>query len=163
MSRTTFGALLVFSAFAQAAILPEILPIEIVPGPVLVLIFLWSSRRGMQEAAFWAFGIGMLLDLLALDPLGASGLALLGAVVLGAASRRRFFQSALVVPIVLAMVASLLYGMVLLGLRSTIDGADLSPTVMFRVLVPQALLNGILVPVLYPIAGWLGSRVEARS
>jgi hypothetical protein len=53
--------------------------------------------------------------------------------------------------------------MVLLGLRSTIDGADLSPTVMFRVLVPQALLNGILVPVLYPIAGWLGSRVEARS
>jgi len=163
MARTTFGALLVFAAFAQAAILPEVLPIEIVPGPVLVMIFLWSAKRGLQEAAFWAFGAGILLDLLALDPLGANGLALLGAVILGTASRRRFFQSALVVPIVLAMAASLLYGLMLLGLRNAIDGVALQPTGAIRVLVPQALLNGILVPVLYPIAGWLGSRVEVRS
>jgi len=163
MSRTTFGLLLVCAAFAQAAILPEVLPIEIVPGPVLVLIFLWSAKRGMQEAAFFAFGIGLLLDLLALDPLGANGLALLGAVLLGMASRRRFFQSALVVPIVLAMFASLVYGMMLLGLRGAIDGVELEPAAAIRVLVPQALLNGLLVPVLYPIVGWLGSRVEVRS
>ena len=162
MSRTVFGALLVVFAFAQAAVLPEVLPIEIVPGPVLVLIFLWSSKRGVQEAAFWAFGIGLLLDLLGLDPLGANGLAMLGAVVLGGASRRQFFQSALVVPIVLAMAASLLYGLVLLGLRTTLSGVDLSPSSSLRVLVPQALLNGILVPLLYPIAGWLGRRVEVR-
>lgn len=158
MARTTFGALLVFAAFAQAAMLPELLPIEIVPGPVLVLIFLWSARLSMREAAFWAFGAGILLDLLALDPLGANGLALLGAVLLGTASRRRFFQSALVVPIVLAMAASLLYGLMVLGLRSAVDGVALQPAGALRVLVPQALLNGLLVPVLYPIAGWLASR-----
>lgn len=163
MSRTIFGVLLVVAVFAQAAVLPDVLPIEIVPGPVLVLIFLWSARRGVQEAAFWAFGIGLLLDLLALDPLGANGLAMLGAVVLGGASRRRFFQSALVVPVVLAMAASLLYGLVLLGLRGALDGTDVSPASAMRVLAPQALLNGILVPVLYPIAGWLGSRVEVRT
>ncbi len=162
MARTTFGALLVVAAFAQAAILPEVLPIEIVPGPVLVLVFLWSAKRGMQEAAFWAFGAGMLLDLLALDPLGANGLALLGAVLLGMASRRRFFQSGLVVPIVLAMVASLLYGLMLLGLRGAIDGVAFGPSGAARVLVPQALLNGLLVPVFYPIVGWLGRRVEVR-
>jgi len=144
-------------------VLPEVLPIEIAPGPVLVLIFLWSAKRGVQEAAFWAFGIGMLLDLLALDPLGANGLALLGAVLLGVASRRRFFQSGLVVPIVLAMVATVLYGVILLGLRGAIDGAAVPPESALRVILPQALLNGLLVPLLYPISGWLGRRVEART
>lgn len=163
MGRILFGTLLVVAAFTQAAVLPEVLPIEISPTPVLVLVFVWSARRGIQEAAFWAFGIGMLLDLLALDPLGANGLALLGAVLLGSASRRRYFQSGLVIPIVLAMAATVLHGIVLLGLRGAIDDTAVPLGSALRVVVPQALLNGLLVPLFYPISGWLGRRVEART
>ena len=57
-----------------------------------------SARR----ACSGRFGIGILLDTLALDPLGANALALLPVVLLGGCPVERFFHSGLIVPIVAA-------------------------------------------------------------
>jgi rod shape-determining protein MreD len=159
MARPLFGMLLLIAAFVQAAVLPYVLPIEVAPNLVLILIFLWSLRRGVGEAVIWAFGIGILIDLLALDPLGLNGLALLPAVLLAPLSRRRFFQSGLVVPILVVGVATFVGGLALLGLRGLIVGPAVPAAVAVRVIVPQALLNALLVPPLYVLVGWLDRRL----
>jgi rod shape-determining protein MreD len=159
MARPLFGLLIVIAAFAQAAVLPVVLPIEIVPNLVLVLIFLWSLRRGVGEALVWAFGAGILLDLLALDPLGLNGLALLPAVLLGPLARRRFFQSGLIVPILAAGLATMVGGLELLGLRGLVVGPAVPASAAVRVIFPQAILNALLVPPLYLVAGWLDRRL----
>jgi rod shape-determining protein MreD len=159
MARALFGLLLIAGAFAQAAALPVLLPIESTPNLVLLLIFLWSLRRGIGEAIFWTFGAGILLDLLALDPLGLNGLALLPTVLLAPLGRRRFFQSGLVVPILVAGVATVVSGLLLLFLRSAIVGPVVPMSAAARVVVPQAALNALLVPLFYLVTGWLSRRV----
>jgi rod shape-determining protein MreD len=160
MARAYFGLLLVAAAFAQAAVLPVLLPIETTPNLVLVLIFLWSLRRGVGEAIVWAFGAGILLDLLSLDPLGLNGLALLPTVLLAPLARRRFFQSGLVVPIVVAGIATLISGLLLLALRGAIVGPPLPAPAAIRVVLPQAALNALLVPPFYFATGWLSRRLQ---
>jgi rod shape-determining protein MreD len=160
MARALFGLLLVAAAFAQAAVLPVLLPIETTPNLVLVLIFLWSLRRGVGEATVWAFGAGILLDLLALDPLGLNGLALLPTVLLAPLGRRRFFQSGLVVPIVVVGIATVVSGLLLLVLRSAIVGPVVPLSAAVRVVFPQAALNALLAPPFYLVTGWLSRRLQ---
>ena len=164
MARPLFAMLLTIAAFVQAAVLPVVLPIEVAPNLVLILIFLWSMRRGVGEAVVWVFGVGILLDVLALDPLGLNGLAMLPAVLLGPPARRRFFQSGLVVPILVIGVATVVCGLLLLGLRGAIVGPAVPVASALRVIVPQALLNALLLPPLYAIVGWLDRRLlEANA
>ena len=163
MARPLFGLLLLIAAFSQAAVLPLVLPIEVAPSLVLVLIFLWSLRRGAGEAVVWAFGVGILLDLLALDPLGLNGLAMLPAVLLGPVARRRFFQSGLVVPILVVGVATLTSGLALIALRGAVVGPVVPIAAAFRVIIPQALLNALLIPPLYLIVSWLDRRLLEQA
>jgi rod shape-determining protein MreD len=106
----------------------------------------------------WAFGLGLFIDILALDTLGTNGLALLGVALLGGLARRRFFQSTLVVPIILAVVATTVHALVLLLLRSG-DSAGLPISSVIRLVFLQSLLNSIFVPPIYLIAGWMERRM----
>ena len=156
MTRLLFGLLIAVAAIAQATTLPELRLLEVLPNLTLVLLLVWSALRGLTEGLAWVFGVGLLLDLLAMDPLGTNGLALLIVAVLAGPTRRRFFHSGMVFPIVVAVVATLGHAVVLATLR---DGAGITP----RLIGLQALLNALLVPPLYLIVGWMDRwMVEAR-
>ena len=58
----------------------------IFPDVTLVIILVWSAVRGVRDGLIWAFLVGILLDTLALDPLGGNALALLPVVLLAALS-----------------------------------------------------------------------------
>jgi rod shape-determining protein MreD len=155
MARLFFATLLLLALFAQIAVMPAVESFQILPNVPLVLLFVWSSVRGVREGLAWAFGLGLLYDILAIDPLGSNGLALLVVVLLGALSARRFFHSKLVFPIVLVVVATMLHGFVMLLVRNTEGGA--APVGAFiRPVFAQALLNAILVPPCYWIVGLAG-------
>jgi rod shape-determining protein MreD len=154
MARTLFALILVFSALVQATVLPSMNLLAVLPDVTLVLLLVWSALRGVPEGLFWAFGLGLLLDVIALDPFGANGLALLGVAVLGGLARRRFFHSNLIVPIVVAAAATFVHAIVLLLIRSG-EGAGLPLAAVMRVVFLQALLNSIFVPPLYLIAGMM--------
>lgn len=158
MVRILFASLLLFAALSQATIVPSLDPIEVLPDVTLVLLLVWSALRGVPEGLVWAFGLGLFIDILALDPLGANALALLGVALLGGLSRRRFFHSILVFPIVLAVVATMIHALVLLLLRSG-EGAGMPISSVFRLIFLQALLNSMFVPPLYVIAGWMERRM----
>ncbi|MEA2582323.1 MAG: rod shape-determining protein MreD [Thermomicrobiales bacterium] len=149
-----FALLLLFAALVQATVLPSMNVIAVLPDTTLVLLLVWCALRGMPEGLIWAFGLGLLLDVISLDPFGANGLGLLGVAVLGGLARRRFFHSNLIVPIVVAVAATFVHAFVLLLIRSA-EGSGLPLAAVMRVVFLQALLNSIFVPPLYLIAGMM--------
>jgi rod shape-determining protein MreD len=158
MARLFFALLIVSAALIQATILPNLQVIGVLPDLVLVLLLLWSALRGMTEGAVWVFGTGLLLDLLAMDRFGTNGLALFVVALLAGPARRRFFHSGLVFPIALTVVATIAHAMILLLLRSG-TGAALPLAAAFRLIVLQAMLNSLIVPPLYLVAGWMDRKV----
>lgn len=161
MARILFALCLFGAALVQATLLPSLHLIEVLPDVTLVLLLVWSALRGTPEGLAWAFAIGLFIDMLALDPLGVNGLALLSVALLGGVSQRQFFHSKLVLPIVLAVVATILHALVLLLFRSG-EGAGLPVSSVFRLVLLQALLNSICVPPLYLVAAWMGRRSDSR-
>jgi rod shape-determining protein MreD len=152
MARFFFALILISAALIQATILPSLQVLAVLPDATVVLLLSWSALRGVPEGLAWAFGLGLFLDALAVDPFGANGLALLGVALMGGVARRRLFHSSLVVPVVVAVAATILHALVLLLIRSG-EGAGLPFAAFFRVVLLQALLNSIFVPPLYLIAG----------
>ena len=157
MTRLFFALLVATAALSQGTLLPELGLLEVLPNLVLVLLLVWSALRGIAEGVVWVFGTGLLLDLLAMDPLGTNGLALLVAAVLGGGpGRRRFFHSGMIFPILLTMLATVGYAAVIMLLRGLDDsGAMLPAGAIVRLTFLQSLLNGLLVPPLYLVAGWI--------
>lgn len=153
MSTVVVAAFLVAFSFLQATLFPESSPVEVMPDFTMVIVLVWSAVRGAPEGLVWAFSLGMLLDVLALDPLGSNGLALLPAVVLGALGGQRFFHSGLIVPILATLVATFLHAVLLLLVRSS-GGESLAFSAVGRLVALQSLLNMIVVPPIYLIASF---------
>jgi rod shape-determining protein MreD len=153
VSTLIVGTCLVLFALLQATVFPEVSLVSVMPNFTLVIVLVWSAVRGVQEGLVWAFAIGVLLDTVALDPLGANALALLPAVLLGGMAGQRFFHSGLIVPILAAMVATLFHAVILLLVRSA-GGDSLSFGAVGRIVALQSLLNMIIVPPIYLFASF---------
>jgi rod shape-determining protein MreD len=158
MARFIFAICLIFAALFQATVLPRLDVITVLPDITLVMLLVWSALRGPVEGMIWAFGLGIFIDILALDPLGTNALALLGVALLGGLSRQRFFHSTLIVPLLVAVAATIVHGVVLLLLRSG-EGAGLPLSSVFRLILAQALLNSLFVPPFYLIGSWMERRM----
>lgn len=151
MSTVITGVLLAFFAVVQAVVFPSVSSSAILPDFTLVIVLIWSAVRGTQEGLIWAFAIGILLDTLALDPLGSNALALLPAVLLGGMTSQRFFHSGLIIPALATIVATFFHTILLLLIRSS-GGASLELAAVGRLIIYQGLLNVILVPPIYLFA-----------
>jgi len=158
MARIVFAICLVLTALIQATVLPALGLIEVLPDVTLVMLLVWSALRGTAEGLIWAFGLGVFIDLLSLDPLGTNALALLPVVLMGGIARRRLFHNTLILPLVLAVAATMVHAMVLLLLRSS-EGAGLPLSSVTRFVVLQSLLNSLFVPPCYVIARWMDRRM----
>ena len=140
MARLLFGLLLFVTVFAQSTFLPRLNPFPITPDLVLVLLFLWATHHSVREALVWVFITGIMLDVIAIDPLGANGLALVGVVVLSHPMRIRPWQFNLVSAMLLVMLATVVHGVVLYTLR----GIPISSVIAF-----QAVIHALLIPLIY--------------
>ena len=157
-----YAVVLFAVAIFQATVMGQFSPIAIQPDITLVLLLVWCANTGTAEGLTWAFGLGILTDVLALDALGTNPLALLPVALLAAASRKRVFNSKLLFPILLMVAATLVHAVVLLLLRSGAVG-DVPLATVFRLVFLQALLNSIFVPPLALFAGLLTGRSAVRT
>ncbi len=162
MAPVVLAISLIVFAFLQATVFPSSDLISIYPDVTLVIILVWSAVRGVRDGLLWAFLAGILLDTLALDPLGANALALLPVVVLGAISGRAFFQSNLIVPIVACILATFLHALVLLLIRSA-GGSTISIAPLLRIIMLQTVLNVMIVPPIYLIGSLAQRPVSSRN
>lgn len=162
MARVLYALVMFAAAIFQATVIGRFSPIEIQPDITLVLLLVWCANTGTAEGLTWAFGLGILTDVLALDALGTNPLALLPVALLAAASRKRLFHSKLLFPILLTVAATLIHAVVLLLLRSGAVG-DVPLATIFRLVFLQSLLNSIIVPPLALFASLLSGRSSVRT
>lgn len=146
MARLIFGIALFFMLFAQATIVPQLNPLTVSPDIVLLMLFLMSAFRGAREGLAWVFVVGIVADIVAMDPLGTNGLALLPAVVFAGPARERVFQSNVLIPLALVVVVTIAHGVLLSLLRGVMPDFT---TVL------QALMHAVLVPFFYLALRWL--------
>ena len=162
MPRVIFAVFLVLLALVQTAVLPAAQPFGIIPDLVLVALLLWSATREPREGLLWAFGIGIFLDLLTLAPLGSTALGLLPVVAIGWLSRSRFFQSGLLFPLMMAMVATLAR-LAVVVLLTPLIGGHVSLLGVARLGILGALLNSLMVPPLYLMVQLLARWIERNE
>lgn len=148
MTRLIFALVIATMAIAQAALIPPINVLSIGPNIVLVLILVWSAERGIAEGVVWTLPVGILLDLLALDPIGSNTLALIPVAIIGGLARRRLFHSGVIVPMLLVVVATVVHQSIG-AIVSSATGSSYPFGATVRLSVLTALLNVAVVPVLY--------------
>jgi rod shape-determining protein MreD len=146
--RLLFAILLIVIAIAQSTILSLTNWFGIAPNIVLVLVLVLSTRYGVREGIVWAFGAGIMLDLLALDPLGSNSLALLPVAIIGGLARRPMLQSGLLLTMLMVLVATIAHFTVA-SLIDTLTGVGYSFLVSIRLGLVTAFLNALVVPPLY--------------
>jgi rod shape-determining protein MreD len=146
MARLIFGVVLFTTVFAQATIVPELNPFTVTPNLVLLLLFSASMYMGVREGLVWLFVAGILTDVLAMDPLGANGLALLPAVLVVGPARVPVFRANILIPLGLMLVATVLHALILSLIRG------IMPDIMIAL---QALMHAILFPFIYLALRWL--------
>lgn len=161
MTRLFFALLLVITAVAQSTVLSVAAFLGLAPNLILVLILVWSSLRGAREGVAWAFGAGLMLDLLALDPLGSNALALIVVAVIGSLAQRPLMQSGLVLTMLMVIVATLAH-FVVASFVDALMGAGYSFMISVRLGALTALLNVLTVPPLYGVVLLL-DRVGVRG
>jgi rod shape-determining protein MreD len=140
MARLLFGLLLFATVFAQSTFLSRLNPFQVTPDLVLVLLFLWAAHHSVCEALLWVFITGIVIDVIAIDPLGANGLALVIVVVLSHPMRIRPWQFNLMSAMLLVMLATVIHGVILYTLR----GISIS-----SVIAIQAVIHALLAPLIY--------------
>lgn len=162
MPRLLYALLLVIAALLQATIFPALGPF-VVPNLVLVLLLVRAAMRNLAESLLWTAFAGFLLDVLAMDPIGLNGLALLPVAVTGLIAQRRFFQSGVLFPMLLTMAATVLSAVALAALRALFSGGLEPMALVPRLIFLQALLNAVLVPPVYALMRWQGRAELERG
>lgn len=150
--------LLVLLTVLQTAVLPHLRIAGVIPQLALLAPISWGLRRGAAEGMVWAFIAGMLLDLFSFSPVGATVLALMGAILV-IIQVQQVLPENLLLPILLtglAFAIFLLLDLVLLrltGHRFSWQNMSLLPTavVVHAVLgLPAYWLAFYLDRLLYP-------------
>ena len=132
----------------QTTFVPYLSLLGAKPNLMLLVVVAWTLIAGSREGLWWAFIGGLWLDLLGGSPLGASALALVAAAYLIGQDAVAIFRERLLIR---------LLGLLALGGRP----ADW-PATLVRVIVPDALYNAMLLPVVYVLVLAASRRVGSR-
>ena len=159
-----FSALiLVGGALLQSSLAPHLSVVGIKPGIVLTLVVSWSVIRGASEGVTWGFIGGLALDLLSGAPVGLSALTLMMVGFLTNLGETSLFKSSLVLPLFAVFVASVLSDAVQLVLLRGFGWNLPWWEAMGSVAVPAALLNAVIMPIVYLPLQWLNRRTQTEG
>lgn len=155
--------ILVGGALLQSSLAPHLSVIGVKPGIVLTLVVSWSVIRGASEGVTWGFIGGLALDLLSGTPVGLSALTLMMVGFLINLGGISLFKSSLVFPLFAVFVASVLSDAVQLVLLQGFGWNLPWWEAMASVAVPAAILNAVLMPIVYLPLQWLNRRTQTEG
>ena len=139
------------AAMFELTVVPYVRVGDAHPHLVLVLGIVWVVAAGFESGLAWAFVGGLVLDVLAVRPLGASALALLVCMAGAAVAARALNPIRPLAPVPLTFAFSLVNSAMLFVLLSAVR----SPVVVadpFGLLLPGAVYDTVLAAVLGPLA-----------
>jgi rod shape-determining protein MreD len=156
-----FSALvLVGGALLQSSLAPHLTVIGVKPDIVLTLVVSWSVIRGASEGVTWGFIGGLALDLLSDGPVGLSALTLMMVGFLTNLGETSLFKSSLVLPLVAVFAASMLSNAVQLVMLRGFGWSLPWWEAMVSVALPAAILNAVIMPIVYLPLQWLSRRTQ---
>ncbi len=151
--------LLALVGLLQTTLVPHVTVLGAKPNLMLLLVAAWTLLNGSQEGLWWALIGGLWLDLLGGSPLGASALALLLAAYVVGASAASIFREQLIVRVLSGLAAGLVYGLALLALLALTGRPTDWLTAFTHVILPDAIFDALLLPVVYLALVGLGQRM----
>jgi rod shape-determining protein MreD len=155
-----FVPLILFVAIAQVATASYFPLLGVTANPLLVLLACWAMVRGPRETMVLIPLAGIFKDLMTTDPVGVSALALLPIVALATIRERRPMESEFLPTLAVVVVASLCYDLVYMVVLTAVgDGPPWLQTPI-RVVLPTALFNALLTPILYLPVRWATTLSE---
>ncbi len=132
------------------------------PHLVFVIALVWATIASLEGSLAWGFTGGLMLDVLAPRPLGATTLMLLLVVGIAAGTARAFAQVRMrpLAPIVLAAPLSIVYSLGIALIVAAVDRGS-APANAVPALVPGAIFDAFLVAAIVLVALAIRSRRAA--
>jgi rod shape-determining protein MreD len=125
--------------------------------PLLVVVS-WGLLRGPREGLVWGFIAGLTVDLFSGAPFGAATFGLMAVGFLSGLGQSTVFRSQVLLPLITVLLATIVYDMLFL-LVVWISGYPVTwLDSLFRLILPSAVLNTALTPVIFVIMRWLNTR-----
>lgn len=141
--------LLILVAVIQTTLLPMLMPGPVRPDLMLMLVVGWGVVHGNGQATLWGFGGGILLDLLSGTPFGLHALTLGAIGFLADALQTTFFRSNIFIPLATIFVATLLVYIGSAAAMQTLGYTIPWAIYIFNIVLPTAILNTALMPLVY--------------
>lgn len=146
-------------AIVQSVVGPRLMIFGVRPDLVLLMVVAWSLFNGSYSGVMWAFVGGLWMDILSGGPMGGSSLALMAASLVTGIGHNRLFRNNLLVPLVAAVVATLIYSLVYLGMLAVVGHRLAFLETFVGLVLPAVLYNSALLLLLTPLLyRWLERR-----
>jgi rod shape-determining protein MreD len=136
-------------ALIQASVLTELPFLPIKPNLLLLLVLSCAVTSNLRDAFVWAFAGGLLLDYFTGTPLGTSSLVLILVLLAVGASEINVFRRGLIMSILFAFPASILYSLLILACYRVFGYQIDLLQVIIRTVLPGAVINVIVMPLIY--------------
>lgn len=149
MSRPLLFVLLLVLALLQFTVLPRYAPFGATPNILLLVLFFRFTRCGVQESLIWTFTLGIILDILAMDRLGAHALAMIPTVMAAQPLRQRPWLINPVSATMLFVAAALFHNLFLSIMRGGASVTDVAIQTGMQLLIA-------------PVGYWVYRRIYKR-
>ncbi len=149
--------LLVVVALVQATFMPHLAIRGVFPDlPVLVVVS-WGLLRGSGEGMVWGLIAGIAVDLFSGAPFGAATLALIAVGFFSGLGRAVVFAH-ITLPLLAMFLATIVYDLIFLLVVQISGGAVAWIGSLFHIILPSAILNALLTPVVLAVMRWIHLR-----
>jgi rod shape-determining protein MreD len=150
--------LLAVVAILQTTIVPGLTVWGVFANLPLLVVVSWSLLRGPREGAIWGFIAGLMVDLLSGAPFGAATLSLITVGFLAGLGEATVFRARIALPMIVMFLATIVYDLLFL-LIVQISGQPVAwLDSIFRLVLPSAILNAVLIPIVFLATRWLYAR-----
>lgn len=146
-------------AVLQTTLVPGFRVWGVYPNLPLIVVASWSLLHGVREGVVWGFVAGVALDLLSGAPFGAATLSLMAVGALSGLGQVTVFRTHLVLPLVVTFLTSIVFGLTFLAILQISGHTVAWGDSLVHSLLPAAVLNVALVPVVYWLMRILNYRI----
>lgn len=142
-------ALLLLVAIVQTALIPYLSIWGIFADLPLLFVVSWSLLQGKRQGLLWGSIAGMCIDILSGAPFGAATLSLALVGFLAGLGQTTVFRYYMVLPLLTVFLATILYNILFLAITAILGEPVAWLDSMLRIIQPSAVLNALLVPLVF--------------
>lgn len=150
-------------AILQSSLITRIQVLGVSPDLMLLFIVSWALLEGTHEGLFASLVGGLALDALSGAPFGLSVLSLAAVSYLASVGAKNVFRTAILLPYVAIALATLIYNSIFLGLLRIMGRTVLWWPTLWRVVLPNILVNAVCMPLVYNLVLWIHRRTHIQT